>query len=838
MDLLRSTIKSLFYDFPLEDVAGYIDSGFQSWEFHSIEASYSDFERKLKNIFLYREPSFTSSEFDIFFKILKDRWLKAKIAKIYDDPYLRIFEILLPCASELINMKNNLPYVKFTNLLRWRDLTYLIGEDLLIIPLLCERDLLKKNNRFHFLWENPLEHDNNNINEILDGGICDTHSHFNAASDICEFNWIQLMNNPQQILNNKKLLKYKFLELGSKKENDPVKGAYHINLLFAHWIIIAAAIRSNLFIYLSHHSLEEDWTFYQCNKILVYNLKYRLNLLKHSALRTSEGPVFDYAISIENTTYHPNLGHYNMIHHGERWLLYNYFKLYFGNTPKAIRIAPYIYLYILIKNKFRREFVQTNNFVGFLNFQEYQSRKSLFIEQHIKISNQYAVQSSIKNGHVFEARITPNNFIKYLNSDYSKNLFGANTISDILFKNSNTQQNIHINKNNLLFIAHFIKTEDKNKPEYLSLRNYKFRVKLRKQIKALIRIYNKQTILESKEYLNLKSNLYYKFVGIDAAGNELSLRPEIFGPIFRYSYLHGITNRTFHAGEDFYDIVDGLRYIDEVIKFCEFKNGDRIGHALALGQLCEEFYNSRHKTLIIPCQVLLDNLVWLYFTSQEFNITLSPGTNLFISQNTNRLYTQIGYDGQFNINDYWHSMCLRGDDPLECSEGSLWKDSQKSTASRSLINNPKANEILFEYLRNSDIINRGNLTTTEIIPTCYIKDVELIQNAFLTKFQNADIVIECNPSSNIKIGRFNQYNKHPIFRFNKVTNRDPGYDIRVTINTDDKGVFATSLTNEYSLIAASMFKMTDTNGNPRWTAREIEEYLQRIIKFSHGAVFK
>ena len=56
------------------------------------------------------------------------------------------------------------------------------------------------------------------------------------------------------------------------------------------------------------------------------------------------------------------------------------------------------------------------------------------------------------------------------------------------------------------------------------------------------------------------------------------------------------------------------------------------------------------------------------------------------------------------------------------------------------------------------------------------------------------IAIETNPSSNVKIGPIDGYIDHPIFRF-------MANGINVSINTDDKGIFATSLSNEYSLIA-------------------------------------
>ena len=73
--------------------------------------------------------------------------------------------------------------------------------------------------------------------------------------------------------------------------------------------------------------------------------------------------------------------------------------------------------------------------------------------------------------------------------------------------------------------------------------------------------------------------------------------------------------------------------------------------------------------------------------------------------------------------------------------------------------------------------------------------VSALQQQLQRKIANAGIAIECNPSSNLKIGPFDSYTQHPIFAFRR-------NDLKASINTDDKGIFSTSLYNEYSLIAA------------------------------------
>ena len=95
--------------------------------------------------------------------------------------------------------------------------------------------------------------------------------------------------------------------------------------------------------------------------------------------------------------------------------------------------------------------------------------------------------------------------------------------------------------------------------------------------------------------------------GIDAASSEFDARPEVFAVAFRYLKDHKLKGEfnvlknktnivdnklfaTYHAGEDFFDIVDGLRTIDEAIKFLNLRQGDRIGHALALGLNANDYF--------------------------------------------------------------------------------------------------------------------------------------------------------------------------------------------------------------------------------------------------------
>ncbi len=110
--------------------------------------------------------------------------------------------------------------------------------------------------------------------------------------------------------------------------------------------------------------------------------------------------------------------------------------------------------------------------------------------------------------------------------------------------------------------------------------------------------------------------------GLDVAGNENDLRIEWFAPLLRWLRSGLETNRSdaqirsgfhlsIHAGEDYAHPLSGLRHVDETVRFCEMRDGDRLGHALALG-IKPKHWAGRHGDMVLPVDEHLDNLVWAW----------------------------------------------------------------------------------------------------------------------------------------------------------------------------------------------------------------------------------
>lgn len=843
MDLLRNAITAFIHSFPIETIGECVVHNNDPFIESYIEECVSE-------ILKWEDHSHTKSEMQLLVNAITNDWCVSDDMHITKERYslLKRFPLLLNEFSNkvLIIHGNQSPMVRFNDLLRWRYLSIKIGEDILVACNIAYRDFQEKTTRTRFLWPTVLTHDNIRINAILDEELSDTHAHINASTDVFEFNWLRLMNYPSSLipsdLNDRKKFNRSCWQDGMRKNYDIVKphlSGNRMNHSLMEWSVVAAAIRQKLFCLLNGLECDTDrntiTTMYdgvEFNYECIETLKNNVAVLREAALSTSNGIVIDYAIVKEDFKDGVPTSPL-MVNHGERYLLYKWFYAYFSNAIGVRDNADLMLLYLVIKAKIRREFIQTNALTGFGNFQDYDGVKFQFIPPKAKDPKfwnlyreniyRYAVQTSLgqgKNVHL-EARITPWEIDSFKNWDYTQSIFAKETV--LKEKQFNP----------ITFVVHFIKEFDSEPTNGLKVRHWNTR-------KTLINC--SKLILKA---ISEKNDNYPKIVGIDAAGSELNCRPEVFAPYFRYLRTKNIVNFTFHAGEDFYDLIDGMRTIDEAINYMDYRFGDRIGHGIALGTDVFKYYDERHNYLVIPAQILLDNLIWLKYKAASSNIQLSAKTILFIEQQFRTLTCKLCYtevqSAPIDSFDYYRSMSMRGDmcalNPNE--DLTIFSDSVKwSPISCAKDNNDNIRKLYNHYEFNAKCRIEGQKVITLKLPSSFSKDISAIQEKILDDLERKGIVIETNPTSNMKIGRFSRYDQHPIVRFHAIDKDENRHSIMISINTDDKGLFGTSLRNEYSLIALALRKTRNDKGELKWSDAQIENYLRKIAHYGNISRFE
>ena len=470
-----------------------------------------------------------------------------------------------------------------------------------------------------------------------------------------------------------------------------------------------------------------------------------------------------------------------------------------------------------------------------------------------------------------EARITPKASLGALKESikyYEKN------ISDYRFYDY--RENIHryLEGNRIssnedkkhFYTLHFIKNKDREENLQGDISMFNPRNKIVREI------YKR----EARAINNLRksSSKYGELVyGIDAANVEVGCRPEVFGQVYRYlknyTYENPLNNfidseniknnfkvlgRTYHVGEEFLDIVDGLRAIDEVIKFLDFTHGDRLGHGLALGISSKDYYRSKNGIIVLSKQDFIDNIIWLFNKIKEYNITLSSRLKEEL-RNCYKKYSREIYNEIYDERDYYESWLLRGDAPelyldelyLENKDGihnysfmdkSGINDREECNEARK---NTIAKKIYRNYHYSKRVKERGAKSIEYKISEEYIEVVNRLQKALQGEVRDRNIYIETNPTSNYLIGTFKRYGDHPILQFYNLPlgkDIDTCCQISVSINTDDQGIFGTLIENEYSLMALALEKEKDRDGNPLYNQNMIYEWLDKIREMGIEQSFK
>ena len=104
---------------------------------------------------------------------------------------------------------------------------------------------------------------------------------------------------------------------------------------------------------------------------------------------------------------------------------------------------------------------------------------------------------------------------------------------------------------------------------------------------------------------------------MDFAGSDTEKRPRDFEDIIKYLRDKGIDNLTYHIGENCYDLVDGVRALDELMTDLNWQKPNRLAHLLALFTNADKYYERKHYTVTMPRKMLLDNLEWIRKNAPE-----------------------------------------------------------------------------------------------------------------------------------------------------------------------------------------------------------------------------
>lgn len=844
---------------------------------------------------------YSNDELDNLFDYIKNEYEDQanyvrgfEIGKYEDKEGFSVFDAILIFATRVLQEIDGEPICRYENVLRWRFTSHLLEEDIFTTAYLAFQDCREGKRNRDFSWKPVIGNNNEHLNWILRQGLADNHFHLKGSAPQFPLSWINMMNHVrskkyEKILEgygNKRLsVSY---EIGTEEEHLYslyLKAALIRCFLFAQITEQEFFIANNLV--RNNYDPDPETRKWSTENLVMFLLKDKTEIIFYrnkiqeniDFFRTNKGEKqLDYALTGE---YRKGIGknEVNNSLSGERWLMYEMFLRIYAKSVKDQKYFNLFYLYLVIKRAVRAELVQTNENIGFDNFEKYQNRKEDFIEdtplekEYIKM----ALKGTIVNQNILhlETRLTPRK-TALQNKKYIEKY-------DKVMKNDKELMERYF------YVFHFVKEKDNekllNSDSYC--RHYQKRRSLQKQAKAIALFRTK--FPETAKRLR----------GIDGCSREIGCRPEVLAQTYRYLKNHIVYAKrnkvyydnnkevtvpqlqmTYHVGEDFQNLVDGLRAIEEAIMFFNLNCGSRLGHALALGEDPDEYYEGKKNCILITQQDYLDNLVWVYYRIKRFSLIGYEDLLLNIEQEYNKYFRLIygdavsdeffeavireagkyfqrsnervskGYSNthfNFRISEYYSAWQLRGDDP-ECYKNGYFKDTEDfSEWKRFSVNkecprdyriryNPECAYLYFLYHYNPHVKNEGRKTIEVQISHKMIKCIKEIQREMQFWISKLGIGIEVNPSSNFFIGTFDRYDKHPVFKLYNIgltgseTKLNECPQIPVCINTDDQGIFSTYLENEYALIALALEKAKDENGKNLYNRMFIYQWIENIRK--------
>lgn len=495
---------------------------------------------------------------------------------------------------------------------------------------------------------------------------------------------------------------------------------------------------------------------------------------------------------------------------------------YMYKNQKHDTFGNYFHYYLLILGQVNRMLVQQVSCKGFEQFQKYTLNNFRgFSENYYKRRFLQLCGNELNNIRFLEGRFAPKNTLekdnqligkirdgwrilntiqkanqernclkdyiqrhKLHSEDHFLSVEKYKSIKELLYKEETSQ---------LSLVAHFIKTPDNHPDNFI-----RFREKRRDLMQKSIVLVN---------LLNSKSENSRLVRSIDAASSEFDTPPEVFSTCYRYLREHGYTHFTYHAGEDFFHILSGLRAIFEATHYLQLKRTDRIGHAVACGVSVDVWLQNIGSEMLIRQGEHLDNLLFTYYMINQFGDKDLKMLLPEIAQRIEELCTDIygeyypislqiqawlmrGEDPEIELNKYIHDISDRERNNDFMDSQNLYKEALKQTK-----------ELTKEYI----FLNYHCLSTSKRYDKIIKIDTEeILDKSALTKMQliilrylyEKEIVIETLPTSNVIIGHHHSFKTYHLYNWYKW--RKEGHPIPpILLGTDDAGIFATNIYNEY-----------------------------------------
>jgi adenosine deaminase len=335
--------------------------------------------------------------------------------------------------------------------------------------------------------------------------------------------------------------------------------------------------------------------------------------------------------------------------------------------------------------------------------------------------------------------------------------------------------------------------------------------------------------------------------GIDAASNELHAPPDVFASAFRVCERAGLSRRTFHAGEDFRHLLSGIAAIWDALTLLDLRNGDRIGHATAMG-IRPSLWIDR-----MPNKITITQGEWMLGVLAAWQLLRNVAEAQLCANKLQRELETTAFhifDKPLTGAEVERAMALRG-----LSRRDLMRQHEKNAGLQyeplcefwreemlmvQLLrqNQPESVALVWQWLSNTDVQTRAEKLINKDAGFLNPSEYLILQQALMREVSDRGVLIETLPSSNVRISQYQHVDEHHSLRWMRVPDHievgDP--EIMVCLGSDDPGIFATNLEIEFYLLYGAI-RQSGLNDSEALTHLRILNERGKIYRFHHPSLF-
>ena len=412
MEIEIGNLKIIFQKFPYTCIGRKKLRSAQYCEYNRIDKEL--YLREAEAIFRTRSYDELQNNYDILLQSMRGK----------NSEDISVFNSVMNLTEKLLIYDGSEIRCKFDELLRWREISFYLGQDLLTCAFIASEDLkYGETNRRFFAWLPIIRSDDNRLHNILDKGMAENHFHLAGSTKVFELNWICLMNLIEGRIHDFKKIKsgmqrYQMDRLDLSVKNEDLYSICQKGALIRCYLF--AVLKGNSYLKEQLEKMLRDLENGADINSYTAKLQDLINLCKNRyGARVKYEGILDYAL--EKDMIDLNDSECRLLA-GERRFLYECYKAAkdrrFDTNQKN-----YFYQYLIIRTYFRGEMIQINRKNGFTNFAKYQDRKELFITGETAYQHELvrlALNEPLRKQNIqkLEARICP----KKKASDLYKNL--------------------------------------------------------------------------------------------------------------------------------------------------------------------------------------------------------------------------------------------------------------------------------------------------------------------------------------------------------------------------------------------------------------------------------